>query len=73
MIFQSYLWFFLKIIQFEVNYSTIFVLGTRVNMTKKCMDDRLCVFSCDTQKQQKLHSLFLATFCLLQNTYLFVK
>ena len=42
-------------------------------MTKKCMDDRLGVFSCDTKKQQKLHSLFPATFCLLQNTYLFVK
>ena len=34
-------------------------------MTKKHMDDRLHVFSCDIQKQQKLHSL-------LQNTYLFV-
>ena len=44
-------------------------------MTKKCMDDWqvVCVFSSDTQKQQKFHSLFLATFCLLQNTYLFVK
>ena len=42
-------------------------------MTKKRMDDRLHVFSCDTQKQQKLHSPFLATYCLLQNNYLFVK
>ena len=42
-------------------------------MTKKRMDDRLHAFYCDTQKQQKLHSLFLATFGLLQNTYLFVK
>ena len=41
---------------------------------KKRMDDRLArVFSCDTQKQQMLHSLLLATFRLLQNTYLFVK
>ena len=44
-------------------------------MTKKRMNDKLHAFSCDTQMQQKLHSLFLATFCLLvlQNTYLFVK
>ena len=52
---------------FEVNCSTIFVLGTQVNMTKKCMDDRLRVFSCDTQKQQKLHSLLLALFSLTKH------
>ena len=44
-------------------------------MTKERMDDRLRVFSCDTQKQQKLHSLLLAPFsltCLLNNKhYLF--
>ena len=28
-------------------------------MTKKHMDDSLRVFSCDTQKQQKLHSLLV--------------
>ena len=42
-------------------------------MTKKHMDGRLRVFSCecDTQKQQKLH-YYLLHF-LLQNTYFFVK
>ena len=36
-------------------------------MTKKRMDDRLRVFSCDTQKQQKLHSLLLAPFSLTKH------
>ena len=40
-------------------------------MTKKHMDDRLRVFSCDTQKQQKLHLLLLAPFSLTK--HLFVK
>ena len=34
-------------------------------MTKKYMDDRLCVCgSCDTKKQQKLHSSYLLHFPL---------
>ena len=41
-------------------------------MTKKHMDDRMRVFSCDTKKQQKLHYSYWVHF-LLQNTYLFVK
>ena len=76
------LWFFSNIYydlfknqfnQFEVNYSIIFVLRTWVNMTKKCMDDRLRVWFLWHPKAAKLHSLLLAAFCLIQNTYLFVK
>ena len=59
--------YFIIINSFTFNCSIIFVLGTRVNMTKKCMDDRLRVCSCDTQKQQKLHSLLLAPFSLTKH------
>ena len=57
--------FFNSFIQFEVNYSTIFVLGTRVNMTKKCMDDRLCVCFPVTPKSSKrcTHSSWLHSVC----------
>ena len=59
--------YFIIINSFTFNYSTIFVLGSWVNITKKRMDDRLRVFFCDTQKQQKLHSLLLAPFSLTKH------
>ena len=52
---------------FKLTVQLFFVLGTQVNMTKKRMDDRLCVFSCHTQKQQKLNSLLLAPFSLTKH------
>ena len=66
MIFNILLLFFHS--ESEVNCSTIFVLGNRVNMTKKHMDDRLHVcFPVTPKKQQKLHPLLLAPFSLTKH------
>ena len=69
MIFNILLLFFHS----EVNCSAIFVLGNWVNMTKKCMDDRLLVCFPVTPKSNKscTHSYLLHF--LLQNTYLSVR
>ena len=69
MIFYILLLFF----HFEVNCSTIFVLGTEVNITKKHMDDWLCVCFPVTSKSSKSCTHTYLLHFLLQNTYLFVK
>ena len=62
---------FILLIQFEVNYSpTFFPRHLSQDDQETYGWQFACVFSCDTQK---LHSLFLATFCLLQNTCLLNK